>query len=110
MNYLEYYKNNLYSLGDNDCWTFVQDIFKKEQSKILPDIPIMNDTKEGFLKSNIPYRKVDNAFEGCLVYLKTIGNGHVGYAINQFEFIHKSKSGVMISPIPKSAEIYEILK
>lgn len=110
MNYIKYFLNDKFKLGQNDCWTFVQEVFKNENNIILPDVPVINNTNESFLKSNINHKAVKKAHSGCLIFIKTIGNNHVGYAINEKEFIHKTLTGVKVSQIPASAEIYEIIE
>lgn len=111
MNYLQYFQNTKYELGAFDCWTFVQDVFKNEQGVNLPDIPIFDDPEnESRLKSNIKHIQLETPEKGCLVFVKTKLLNHVGYAISDTEYIHKtSKTGVIISKIPKCAEFFRIL-
>lgn len=110
MNYLKYFQNYSYKLGENDCWTFTQQVFKDEKGIVLPDLPVINDTNEGYIKTNVPLKRVNKASEGCLVFVKTKDVNHAGYAISDKEYIHKSCKCVLISLIPKTAEIYEVLK
>lgn len=109
MDYLKYFKNDKYKLGEHDCWTFIQDIFKHEQGLILPDVPVFDETNESYLKSNIKHKQLDKAEAGCLVFVKTKDLNHVGYAISEKEYMHKTtKIGVVITPIPKTAEFFKI--
>ena len=110
MDYLKYFQNFEYRQGENDCWTFIQQIFKDEKDIILPDLPVIDNTSEGYLKTNVTHKRVNKAHEGCLIFVKTKECSHTGYAINDKEYIHKGCKRVSISPIPKTAEIYEILK
>ena len=110
MNYLRYFQNSIYEQGKNDCWTFTQQLFKEIKNIELPSLPIIDDTSEGFLKTNIRHKRVEQAEEGCLIFVKTKECSHTGYAVNDKEYIHKGCKRVAISPIPKTAEIYEILK
>lgn len=111
MNFIKYFKNTAYQEGINDCWTFVQEIFKDEHNIILPDYPIM--IKRGdvfsFLAENVPYKCIDKAQKGCVIYFKSGEIHHAGYALNDKEFIHKTVSGVTVSKIPKNATIYKVL-
>ena len=112
MNYLHYFQNSKYELGKYDCWTFIQDVFEKEQGITLPDVPVFDDPdNERLLKSNIKHIQLENPEKGCLVFVKTKGYGHVGYAISEKEYMHKtSKTGVQITLIPKTAEYFRIIK
>lgn len=109
MNYLKYFKNDKWQKSKNDCWTLLQDIFKDEHGKKLPDIPIFED-EESFVRGNIKHKKVDKARKGIVVHVSTSKYEHIGYALNDKEYIHKTiNQGVKITPIPKNAELYEIL-
>lgn len=109
MNYLKYFQNDRYEKSKNDCWTLLQDIFKDEHGKKLPDIPIFED-EESFVRGNIKHKKVDKARKGIVVHVSTSKYEHIGYALNDKEYIHKTiNQGVKITPIPKNAELYEIL-
>lgn len=109
MNYLKYFKNDKWQKSKNDCWTLLQDIFKDEHGKKLPDIPIFED-EESFVRGNIKHKKVDKACKGIVVHVSTSKYEHIGYALNDKEYIHKTiNQGVKITPIPKNAELYEIL-
>ena len=113
MNYLKYFKNNKYIKGQNDCWTLVQDIYKDEHNIQLPDCPIFDspDLWADYLKtkSNVPYRIVEKPFNGCLIHFEHLGIEHIGYALNEKEYIHKTFNDVKISKIPNKAIIYEVL-
>lgn len=111
MNYLKYFQNSKYKLGEYDCWTFVQDVFLNEQGIKLPDVPVFDDPEnESRLKANIKHKQLDKPEKGCLVFVPTKLYGHVGYAISEKEYMHKtSKTGVQISLIPKTAEFFKIL-
>ena len=109
MLFLEYFRNQNYILGKNDCWTFTQFVFEKEKGIKLPDLPIIDDSNEGYLKSNIPHKRVDKAHLGCLVFVKTKEHNHAGYALSDKEYLHKTVKSPIVSKIPKNAEIYEIL-
>ena len=111
MDYLKYFQNGKYQLGKYDCWTFIQEIFEDEQKIKLPDVPIFDDPEnESKLKANIKNIKLNNPEKGCLVFIKTKTYGHVGYAISEKEYIHKTaKNGVKISIIPKNSEFFKIL-
>lgn len=114
MNYIKYFKNNKYDKGLNDCWTLVQDIYKDEYNIDLPDCPIFDspDKWADFLRtqSNVPYKLVNKPFKGVLVHVKFAGFEHIGYALNNREYIHKTFEGVKISKIPSKALFYEVLK
>lgn len=111
MDYLKYFKNSHYELGKLDCWTFVQFVFKEEQNVTLPDVPVFDDpANESRLKANIKHKKLEKPEKGCLVYVPTKTYGHTGYAISDKEYMHKTlKTGVQITPIPKTAEFFKIL-
>lgn len=109
MNYLKYFKNDKYSKNNNDCWTLIQDIYKDEHGIILPDIPILED-EESFVRGNIKHKKVEKAHKGVAVHVSTPKYEHIGYALNEKEYIHKTiNQGVKISPIPKNADLYEVI-
>lgn len=111
MDYLKYFQNNKYQLGKYDCWTFVQQVFKEEQNITLPDVPVFDSSNESFLKGNIRHNWLDKPCKGCLVFVKTNKLNHVGYAISEKEYMHKtSRTGVIVSKIPQNAEFYEVLK
>lgn len=109
MNYLKYFKNDKYLKNNNDCWTLIQDIYKDEHGIILPDIPILED-EESFVRGNIKHKKVEKAHKGVAVHVSTLKYEHIGYALNDKVYIHKTiNQGVKISPIPKNAELYEVI-
>lgn len=109
MNYLKYFQNDKYIKSKNDCWTLLQEIYKDEHGIILPDIPIFED-EDSFVRSNVKHREVEKAFKGVAVHVKAHGIEHIGYALNEKEYIHKTiNQGVKVSPIPKHAKLYEVL-
>lgn len=111
MNFIKYFKDNEYIEGKNDCWTFVQQVFKDEHNFILPEHPILIDKKDiaSALISNIPYKIVQIAEKGCIIYYHNGTTHHAGYCLNKKEFIHKTLNGVAVSKIPKNAIIYKVL-
>ena len=111
MKYFNYFKNTKYNREENNCWTFVRDIFKNEQGIYLPELPIMTDLESvTFLKSNIKYKVIDKPREGILIFFNIGRITHIGYCINEKEFIHKNKIGAAIEKIPNKAIFYEVLK
>ena len=111
MNYVKYFQNTKYEKGLNDCWTLVKDIFLDEKGIELPDCPIMTDYSnfESKLKSNFNYRVLNQAKEGCLIHFRKGKIEHIGYALNDKKYIHKTFTRVEISDIPQNANIYEVL-
>ena len=109
MDYLKYFKNGKYQKFKNDCWTLLQDIYIDEHGIILPDIPIFED-EESFVRSNIKHKIVDKPKKGVAVHVSVGSIEHIGYAINEKEYIHKTiNQGVKISPIPRYATFYEVI-
>lgn len=110
MNYIEYFNNFKYKEGDNDCWAFVQDIYEKEHNIKLPDCPIFDDVHKrgGFLKSNINYKILNSPKKGALIHTCNKKVEHVGYALNDKQYIHKVQSAVLVSKIPNNCYIYEV--
>lgn len=111
MNYQKYFSDYKYQYGSNDCWTFVQQVYKDEHNRELPDYPICATKPEiaSFLTSNIDYEIVDKAEKGCIVYYNNGNTHHAGYAINDKLYIHKTRQRVEVSNIPEKAIIYKIL-
>lgn len=111
MNYIKYFQNTTYEPDKNDCWTFVQEVFSDEHGIKLPNHPIMTNKAEiaSNLTSNIPYKIVNKAHKGCIVYYHNETTHHAGYAIDDKKFIHKTRKRVEISNIPHNAIIYEVL-
>lgn len=111
MNYIKYFQNTQYELDKNDCWTFLQEVFEDEEGIKLPDHPIMPNKSDiaSKLISNIPYRIVDRAHKGCVIYYHNGTTHHAGYALNEKQYIHKTRQRVTVSPIPEKAIIYEVL-
>lgn len=111
MDYLKYFQNDKYQKGINDCWTLVQDIYLDEKGVKLPDCPIMTDYSpfESKLKENFKYNVLDKPKEGCLIHFRSGKIEHIGYALNDSKYIHKTFSRVEVSDIPKNAKIYEVI-
>lgn len=111
MNYLKYFNNTGFELNTNDCWTFLQEVYRDEEGINLPEHPIMTDKAEisSYLHSNIRYNIVDTAKKGNIIYYHNGTIHHVGYALNDKQFIHKTRQRVEISKIPEKAIIYEVL-
>lgn len=111
MDYLKYMNNKQYYLNSCNCWTFIQDVFQKEEGYKLPDVPIFDDFAgvASNLKSNVKYIVLNKAHKGCLIHL-SYSSEHIGYAISDKQYIHRKKVGVLISDIPKNAIIYEVIK
>lgn len=111
MNFIKYFQNNEYEIDKNDCWTFLQEVFYDEEGVKLPNHPIMTDKSEiaTQLISNIPYKIVKKAHKGCIIYYQNEKTHHVGYALDDKKYIHKTRQRVEVSNIPKNAIIYEVL-
>ena len=110
MKYLKYFQSQKYNREDNNCWTFVRDIFLDEQGKELPALPIMTDEESvTFLQSNINYKILQEPQKGCLIFFQVGKINHVGYCINNKEFIHKNKLGINIDKIMPRAIFYEVI-
>lgn len=112
MDYLKYFKNIKYVKGENDCWTFIQDIFKEEHNIILPDNPIcLSDSGcKSYLKENIKFKIVSNAKKGFLAHVSYKNIEHIGYCVDSKNYIHKSYQGVLCSLIPKYCIFYEVIQ
>ena len=75
----------------------------------LPDIPILED-EESFVRENIKHKKIEKPQKGVVVHVSAGELEHIGYALNEKEYIHKTiNQGVKVSPIPKGAEFYEVI-
>lgn len=111
MNYLKYFQNKEYELGINDCWTFIQEVFKDEHNIQLPDCPICRDDKEysNYIHANMAVKPVKKAYKGVLVHISSKFE-HIGYAINEKEYIHKCVEGTIIQKIPNKSLLYEVVK
>ena len=111
MNFIKYFQENEYVKDKNDCWSFVQKVFKDEHNILLPNHPIMTDKSEiaSYLKSNISYQIMEKAEKSCIIYFFKNNLHHVGYALNDKKYIHKTYQKVEVSDIPKDAVIYKIL-
>ena len=112
MDFLKYFKNNEYIKGINNCWTFVQEVYKDEHDYNLPDVPVFDTPSEWktYLKTNIDYRIAEKAHKGCLIHVWTTVDEHIGYAVDGLKYIHKTSRGVFVSPIPKKCIIYEVIQ
>lgn len=110
MDYLKYLTDKTeYKRGEHDCWVFVQQIYKEEHNKILPDLPVMQTECHSFLKANMTGKRVKKAHKGCLIYVTYNDVEHSGYALDEKLYIHRALEQVHISPIPQKAIIYDIL-
>lgn len=110
MNYLKYFSDYKYIKNKNDCWSLIQDIYKDEHGIILPEIPVFAD-ENSFVRSNVKHRKVETPKRGIAVHVSTKSFEHIGYAINEKQYIHKTANqGVKISAIPEKAVFYEVFK
>lgn len=111
MNFIKYFQNNNYEPDTNDCWTFIQQVYRDEHKIELPNHPIMTDKSEiaSYLKSNISYQIMEKAEKGCIIYFFKNNLHHVGYALDDKKYIHKTHTRVEVSDIPKNAVIYKIL-
>lgn len=110
MKYLKYFQSQKYDREKYNCWDFVRDIFKDEQGKELPALPIMTDEESvTFLQSNINYKILQEPKKGCLIFFQVGKINHVGYCINNKEFIHNGNIGITIQKIPKKAIFYEVI-
>lgn len=109
MNYQKYFSDYKYQYGSNDCWTFVQQVFKDEHHIDLPDYPIMTKSEiASYLIDNLNLQEVEKAEKGCIVYYKNGDIHHAGYAINDKLYIHKTRQRVEVSNIPEKAIIYKL--
>ncbi|MDR1169076.1 MAG: C40 family peptidase [Heliobacteriaceae bacterium] len=113
MDFLRYMNDKEYDEDYNNCWHFVQRVFQREKGHKLPDYPIF-DTHKSFksrLLCNVKYKEHDlrDCQEGCIVHVSALGHEHAGYAINNKQYIHKTRTGVQVADIPAKAQIYEII-
>lgn len=110
MNYIKYFQDNEYIENKKDCWAFVQQVYKDEHNKVLPDYPIVEKPNIATaLMSNMRVEETDTAEKGCIVYYHNGTTHHAGYCLNSKEFIHKTIKGVKIDKIPKKSTIYKVL-
>lgn len=111
MDFIKYLSDKNYIEGENDCWTFIQTVFKDEHNISLPDHPILIDKQDiaTALISNIPYEVVNTAEKGNIIYYHNGKNHHAGYALNDKKMIHKTLGGVEVSNIPKNSIIFKVL-
>lgn len=112
MNYLKYFQQNKpFEIDKNDCWTFIQEVYEDEHGIRLPNHPIMTNKPEiaSYLTSNIPYEILEKPQKGCIIYYHNGSTHHVGYAIDEKKYIHRTRQKVEISDIPKTAIIYRVL-
>lgn len=113
MNFLKYMNDKIYDDNENNCWHFVQRIFLEEQKFLLPDYPIF-ETHRSFkngLISNVKHleHNLEDCKESYIVHVTCLGHEHAGYALNNKQYIHKTRIGVQVEDIPKNANIYEII-
>lgn len=110
MNLIKYFRYR-YKENQNNCWEFVRYVYKEEHNIELPELPIM-DTEQHecktFLRTNIKHKRVKEARKGILVHVWSGDREHIGYAINEKEYIHLKKVGVLIEKIPKRCLMYEV--
>lgn len=112
MDYLKYFKQNNYIKGENDCWTFVRQIYKDETGKELPLVPIFENQSDEitFAKANIKHKELSMPKKGALIHVWTKDYEHIGYVIDDNKYIHKTFKGVTVSQIPKKNRcFYEVL-
>lgn len=112
MDFIKYFKDTEYIKGEKNCWTFVQQVFLDEHNQKLPDVPIFETPSEwkNFLKTNCKSKIMSVAHKGCLVHVWTTVDEHIGYAVSDKKYIHKTSKGVFVSMIPKKCIIYEVIQ
>jgi len=110
MDYLKYFRNTKYD-DNNNCWTFVREIYKDEHNVLLPEVPIFETPLEwtSYLQANIKHKVLETAHKGCLIHVWNKIDEHIGYATNDKEYLHKTSKGVFVSAIPKRCLIYEVI-
>ena len=110
---IKYFRDNEYILGKKDCWTLIQDIFKDKHNIILPDIPMcINQSKletTKFIKANVILKPLIKAKKGAIVHYSKLGLSHIGYCLNNKQFIHKCVNGVFVENIKNDYKIYEVV-
>lgn len=113
MDFLGYMNELNYDDDNNNCWHFVQRIFLKEKNYMLPDYPVFLAHKEfkNGLIANVEHKQhnLDECTEGFIVHITCLGHEHAGYALNNKQYIHKTRKGVQVSDIPNNAILYEII-
>lgn len=110
MNYIKYFQENNYTYNTDDCWTFIQEVFKDEHNIELPEHPILEDEKiKSFLIANIKHEVVKEAQKGCIIYFSAGNMHHAAYALDNKKMIHKTFKGVEVDDIPKKATIFKVL-
>ena len=109
------YFSRKYELGKCDCWTLMQDIYSDEHKLKLPDSPIIllddSDTHEfaSFLKSNLDVEQIDKAEKGALIHFLGIRE-HVGYCLNEKQYIHRLFERTKVDNIPDRKAIFYRIK
>lgn len=100
-----------YKVGKRDCWSLVKDLFVEEQDIILPDFPYTTTSQKEFkdiVFSNVLLERVIEPERGLIIYYIDKGEHHVGYVLDSKEYIHRTRTGTMISKIKKSQELYKV--
>lgn len=100
-----------YKLGEWDCWTLVQDIYKEEHDLALPDYPVFTQSKEEFKKlvfTNILVEEVKEPQKGLFVCFSNNGTVHTGYVLNNKEFIHRPECGTKVSELRPFIKMYKV--
>lgn len=113
MDYIKYFKGD-YELGKCDCWTLMQEIYKDEHDLDLPHYPFAIEEHEKdfaeFVKANLVFEPLDEPVKGAIVHYSHIGE-HVGYALNNKQYIHRTNSGTKVNDIPKKyCRFYDIIE
>lgn len=112
MNYLKYFKYE-YRENENNCWEFVRYLYKNEHNIELPKLPILDTQQKEcktFLQANIKHKILAKPKKGSLIHCYTNNSEHIGYMINEKQYIHLKGIGVLISDIPtKNRVFYEVL-
>lgn len=103
-----------FELGKMDCWTLVCDIYKDEHGVELPYFPFVDDLNQEDVYAechkSINLEKVQTASKGCIIVFRSGKmKWHAGYALDKSQYIHHSRQGVKVSPIPNKADIYRVL-
>lgn len=87
----KYFKD--YVKGKDDCWTLVIDIFKDLHNIDLPMYPycISDDDMRKYIFKTVKLQKIDSPKAGAIVHIDARPY-HVGYCLNDKEFIHRGKA------------------
>lgn len=112
MKYLKHF-NKKYELGKCDCWTLIQDIFLEKHNLKLPDCPfaVKENEKEfaKYLRANLILEELKISKHNCIVHKSGI-NEHIGYCINDKQYIHRTIKGTKINKIPTKYCKYYLIK